>query len=179
MGMMIVKTYDPIVFLGYGGFNSNEVNLMPTCKHYIFVLWGHNFDEQMATIFVTELRRAGWLVKVVGLTPGTLSGVHGLALLPDLTLGQALPLASRAVCIIIPTTSLDFDYLHTDPRLHNFIQQATVHGAQFVIGPLPNNLTERLTGSLTLIPSPKLITYAVEDNERTLVKELIILLNKK
>ncbi len=152
---------------------------MPNCKRYIFVLWGHNFDEQAATIFVTGLREAGLLVKVVGLTPGTLSGLHGLALLPDLTLGQAVPLAGRAVCIIIPTISLDFDYLHNDPRFHDFIRQATAQGAKFVCGPLQNGTTESLTRSLVTIPDDDLIIYAAEEDQQTLIEELIILLSKK
>ena len=27
--------------------------------HYTFILWGDNFEEEVATIFATELRRTG------------------------------------------------------------------------------------------------------------------------
>ena len=41
---------------------------MTISDSHIFVLWGNGFDEAMTAIFVTELRRAGLRVKVVGLT---------------------------------------------------------------------------------------------------------------
>ena len=63
---------------------------------YVFVLWGKGFYEASATIFVTELRRAGLRVKVVGLTQRRTSGAFGLALVPDVTLDQILLAASHA-----------------------------------------------------------------------------------
>ena len=62
---------------------------------YIFVLWASEFEETTATIFVTELRQAGLPVKIVGLTRRISKGAHGLALVPDITLEQAIPLASQ------------------------------------------------------------------------------------
>ncbi len=103
-------------------------------KDYIFVLWGDGFDEAVATIFVTELREAGLLVRVVGLTPRKISGARGLALVPDLTLDQALPLASQAICLIVPSTSRWSERYNSDPRLHEFFRQANSNQAKFVIG---------------------------------------------
>ena len=42
---------------------------------YIFVLWGNGFDETTATIFITELRRVGLPVKLVGLSQRRSAGV--------------------------------------------------------------------------------------------------------
>ncbi|NJN98486.1 MAG: DJ-1/PfpI family protein [Anaerolineales bacterium] len=73
-------------------------------RDYVFVLWADQFEEAPATIFVTELREAGLRVKVVGATPAPISGLHGLALVPDLTLDQALTLLAQVICLIIPQT---------------------------------------------------------------------------
>ncbi len=108
--------------------------MMVKSRDYVFVLWGDRFDETVATIFVTELREAGLLVKVVGLTSRHISGAHGLTLLPDLTLDQALPLADQAVCLIIPATSQWGKRLNNDPRVHKFIKQASSSQTKFVVG---------------------------------------------
>lgn len=103
-------------------------------KDYVFVLWGDGFDETVATIFITELREAGLLVKVVGLTARQISGARGLALVPDLTLDQALPLASQAICLIIPTAVRRSEQLNNDPRLDQFFEQASANQAKFIAG---------------------------------------------
>lgn len=109
---------------------------MPKSRDYVFVLWGDQFDGVAATIFVTELRKAGLRVKIVGLASRRLSGTHGLALVPDLTLDQALPLAGRAICLIIPHTSPGLKRLQNDPRLREFLSRAQANNARFVIGQL-------------------------------------------
>jgi putative intracellular protease/amidase len=109
---------------------------MPKADEYIFVLWGSGFDEATATIFVTELRRAGLRVKVVGLTRRRSGGAYGLVLEPDLTLEQALPLAASATCLVIPYSSSGNQRLANDPRLSEFFDQAQANQARFVIGPM-------------------------------------------
>ena len=101
---------------------------------YIFVLWGNKFDEVAATIFVVELRKAGFLVKVVGLTPPNIKGEYGLALVPDLTLDQALQKAASAICIIIPNPAYQVKHLRNDPRVSELFQQAHSNNAKFVVG---------------------------------------------
>src|SRR4051794_590737 len=100
----------------------------------IFVLWGNNFEEAAAAIFVSELRQAGLRVKVVGLRGPTAPGVHGLALMPDLTLGQALPLAGKASGIVLPCAAKRLSQLANDPRFIDFFQQADANHALFVLG---------------------------------------------
>ena len=51
--------------------------------NYIFVLWADKFEEVTATVFITELRKAGLRAKLVGLTRQQTSGAYGLALAPD------------------------------------------------------------------------------------------------
>jgi len=107
---------------------------MSKYRPYVFVLWGDRFREAEAAIFVTRLREAGLRVKVVGVTPYQLDGAHGLALVPDLSLDQALPLATQALGVIIPATLAGLKRLQHDPRIREFFQQADHHRAQFVLG---------------------------------------------
>jgi hypothetical protein len=109
---------------------------MSKFSDYVFVLWGDQFEEVAATIFVTELREAGLRVKVVGLTPRRISGAYGLALVPDLTLDQALSLAAKAVCLVIPYRSRGLKRLKNDPRLRDFFSRVQANKARFVIGQL-------------------------------------------
>jgi len=100
----------------------------------VLVLWGDKFDEAPATIFVTALREAGLRVKVVGLTGRSITGAHGLALVPDLTLDQALALAGKAICVVIPYSSPGFKRFKNDPRILDLLHQARTNQAKFVVG---------------------------------------------
>lgn len=102
-------------------------------REYIFVLWADNFEEVAATVFVSELREAGLRVKIVGLTGLRSRGAHGLVLVPDLTLDQALPLACQASCLVIPCLASNFKSLKNDPRLPKFFEQIQSVQARFVI----------------------------------------------
>ena len=100
---------------------------------YIFVLWADNFEEVAATVFISELREAGLRVKVIGLTGPRSRGAHGLVLVPDLTLDQALPLACQASCLVIPCLASNFKGLKNDPRLSQFFEQVRLVQARFII----------------------------------------------
>ncbi len=106
---------------------------MRRLQSIVFVLWSSHFDEASAAIFVSELRGAGLLVKVVGLRGLYAAGRHGLALTPDLTLGQALTLACRASCVVLPCPAQGFTPLKNDPRLLDFFRQAEASQALFVL----------------------------------------------
>jgi hypothetical protein len=83
---------------------------------------------------LSELRNAGLPVKLVSLARKTITGLYGLTLLPDLTLEQALPMASQAISIIIPSGSQGVKQLENDPRLAGFFKKAQANNAEFVIG---------------------------------------------
>ena len=100
----------------------------------VFVFWSDAFEEAAAVLFVSELRRLGLRVKVVGLRGPQAAGIHGLALLPDLTLGQALPAASQSCCVVLPCPVKRLQMVKNELRLHTFFQQAAANGALFVIG---------------------------------------------
>ena len=95
---------------------------------------GENFDEQMATTFVAQFREAGLRVKIVGLRHKQTSGTYGVALVPDMTLSQALPLASQVRCVVLPCHLPYLTHLENDPRIEDFFQDAGRNDAQFVTG---------------------------------------------
>lgn len=103
-------------------------------RNYIFVLWGDQFEELAATVFVTELREVGLRVKLVSFNRQKITGTHGLTLHPDFTLDQALPLARDAIAVIIPCGSLGAKQLEEEPYLVDFFRQAHANNAQFVMG---------------------------------------------
>lgn len=107
---------------------------MSRTRDYMFVLWADRFDESAATVFVTEFRIAGLRTKLVSLVSHASAGANGLALAPDLTLDQALPLAGRAACVVIPGGAAAVKRLGDDPRLRVFLAEAHAHGALFVVG---------------------------------------------
>ena len=106
---------------------------MSSSHAWVAVLWGDNFDEKAATIFVTELRAAGLWVKLVGISPLPISGAHGLTLVPDFTLDQALVAAQDVMGIIIPYASPGIKRLKNDPRLQTLCAQAQANGAKFIV----------------------------------------------
>ncbi|MBV7333603.1 hypothetical protein KFU94_36290 [Chloroflexi bacterium TSY] len=103
-------------------------------KQYVFVLWGDKFEEDTAALFTASLRRAGLRVKVVGLTGPRALGNHGLGLCSDLTLDQALPLAKRAICVIVPCSPFSLKRMENDPRIQDFFGFAIANQAKLVLG---------------------------------------------
>ncbi|MEM7531999.1 MAG: DJ-1/PfpI family protein [Chloroflexota bacterium] len=117
----------------------------------VMVLWGENFDEQMATTFVTQFREAGFHVKLVGLRGRQMTGMRGLALMPDMTLSQALPLASMVRCVVLPCHSPYLTQLDNDPRIQDFFQDANDNEAQVVTGQIHVAELEKLTNPVRVM----------------------------
>lgn len=111
----------------------------------------------MTTTLVTYLRKAGLLVKTVGLRPGHIKGAHGLTLVPDLMLGKALPFATRTICVVIPYPIANLNYLKNDPRLVKFLTKAKANRAKFVFGPVSESDTSILQPFT--IPPEQIIPY--------------------
>ena len=100
----------------------------------IFVLWASRLDESVATVFVTELRRVGLPVQVVGLHRQPVPGAFGLALAPDISLEDALPLAHQVRCLIVPGPWPRLQGFHHDPRLRALLEGVNGGGGQIVVG---------------------------------------------
>lgn len=101
---------------------------------YIFILWGNQFEECPTAIFTTELRRSGLRVKVVGMDGRRMVGVHGLALIPDLTFTEALHLVNKASCIVLPCAFNLFKKQTNNLCFQKFFDDAYANHVQFVIG---------------------------------------------
>jgi hypothetical protein len=150
---------------------------MPKSKDYVFVLWSDGFDEMIATTFVTELREAGLLVKVVGLSLKQITGAHGLALIPDLTLDQALLLVPQAICVIIPTARIRSKRLNNEPRLRQFFEQASSNQAEFIAGKWPKIRPAGL--DLPASVEEKVIIYPETEDMVKFARKLAKLLSKR
>jgi len=135
---------------------------MPGSKDYVFVLWGDGFDEAVAIIFITELREAGLPVRVVGLTPHRLSGARGLALVSDLTLDQALPLACEVVCLIVPSSSRWGERYKNDPRVSELFKRVNSNQARFVMGVFDE--TMQIRWGLPVLSSENVVVYPEIEN---------------
>lgn len=104
-------------------------------REYVFVLWAEHFDAAAAVIFVTELRKAGLAVKLLAPASRKASGSHGLALVPDLTLEQAMPLAGQARCLVVPAAWSAVQALGNDPRWQRFFSAVEANQALVVLEP--------------------------------------------
>lgn len=125
---------------------------------YILVLWSSNFDEVQTAFFVTRLRKAGFTVKLVGLSGPKCKGSQGLSFLLDLTLSQALPLAENTICIIVPSGEACLLLLESDPRIRILFDQARSNGAYIVVPTLGSYppvessvLSAAVTGNVLLV----------------------------
>ncbi len=98
----------------------------------VLVLWADYCDEIAATIFVTTLRKQGVRVKLVGAFAGRADGVSGIALLPDITLEQAIPLAGQASAVIVPGGIGALHRLDNDPRVRDLLRRAAARQALLI-----------------------------------------------
>jgi putative intracellular protease/amidase len=129
---------------------------------YVFILWGDKFEEAEAAIFATELRRTGLCVKLIGLAGQRSTGMHGLVLLSDMTLGEALPLAHKAICVVIPCNAATAKRIENDPRILDFFQQAKRNGAQFIMKQV-DKAAEPFAAK-RLIATDNITTYSEDDD---------------
>lgn len=92
-----------------------------------FVLWGQQCDELAATLFITKLRAAGIRVGVVGIGGSRSPGAHGLGLVTDTTLEQALSRIAQVAAVIIPCRGDQLLHFLNDPRLILFLHDCLIN----------------------------------------------------
>ena len=136
---------------------------MTASNRTILVLWGHSFDEIAASIFVCELRRLGKRVKLVGLKHQHIAGQHGLTLVPDLSLGQALQAGKQTPCIIVPAPLAALQQFSYDPRLAELLQLAAENEAIFIANAPPTDEAPRQANLLELLATLPMLAYPVTE----------------
>lgn len=90
-----------------------------------FVFWANHLDEFAATIFVTEIRRIGLPVKIVGIHRQVATGSFGMGLTPDLSLEEATPQFHHVCCMIFPGSSERLQAMRQHPRLNELLSSVT------------------------------------------------------
>lgn len=100
----------------------------------VFVLWADQFDEAAAVTLLVRLRQASLNVKLISLSHAPAAGAHGLVLMADMTMEQALPLAHRASCVIIPTNGAGLGPFGNDPRVAQLLRRACDSNSLLVVG---------------------------------------------
>ncbi|MEM7535048.1 MAG: hypothetical protein AAF639_22925 [Chloroflexota bacterium] len=133
----------------------------------VFILWGEDFEAQMAVTFATQFRKAGISTKIVGLRNRPMKDAHGITLTPDMTVSQAVSSPNPIGCIIAPCHELEFDRIHDDPRLDQLYDKAKQSGAEFVMGNVCPGDVSDLTGT------PR-VTYCAKDHQIEQTIELVM-----
>jgi hypothetical protein len=99
-----------------------------------FILWSDYYDDLLAALFAISLREAGWRTRLVGLRGAAHKGRHGLCLVADVSVGQALLCREPLVCVVAPCAPEQIN-TYGDARLGEFLGQARRQGALFVAKP--------------------------------------------
>jgi len=82
------------------------------------ILLADGFEEKPVGTFLTTLREAGLSVNLVGLRTKQVSGVHGLTIVPDMSLERLLDMAHTIRAIILPDGVSHLARLRQDPRVN-------------------------------------------------------------
>jgi stage V sporulation protein SpoVS len=129
-------------------------------RKMVFVLWANHLEETVASVFVTELRRMGLPVKIIGLQRQALVGSFGLAMVPDLTLEQAAPQFCQACCLILPGPIERMNIFSQHPRLCELMAFIAIQGI-FVVAASPAG-TEQI-GNAEYSSSIAPLIYPIDD----------------
>lgn len=117
-----------------------EVESLPAknvAQSCVLVVMANGFDETETIAIISILRQAGLCIKSVGLASGLVGSVHGLWLMPDLTLSDLDHLVKTKFIsmVILPENEKCLAKLQTDPRLLKFLGQVIAQRGQIAVGP--------------------------------------------
>ena len=87
------------------------------------ILIAPRFDELAVVHFVAHMRHKGMSVKLVSLTPGLSSSMHGLKIHPDLSLSELRQNDVYNQLLVIPGDPACASAILADPRTHQLIIQ--------------------------------------------------------
>jgi hypothetical protein len=102
---------------------------------FILVFWHEHFDEVVAAIFVGELRAAGHKVRLVGVGAGRNRGKHGLRLVPDTTMSEALIFQAEVDMVVLPCDGWNDTVATHDPRLQELFLLLCHHDTRIIANP--------------------------------------------
>lgn len=146
---------------------------MPKRRDHILVLWGEQFEELPATIFITKLRKVGFPVKVVALMPNRsgINGAYGLGLVPDLTLDEALNIVDKTRCLIVPYPLQYLNRFASDPRLSQLFSKSQANKVMFILKSQTRVVDSFLDMSLT---KEDILVYPADEEDLIRFTEEII-----
>jgi len=105
-----------------------------TNQKCVLIVIADGFEEADAIVILSLLRQAGLCVKSVGLTSGLICSVHGVLVMPDLTLAdlECLTEAPPIGMVILSEGSHSLSRLEADPRVHRLLRQVVAQRGQIV-----------------------------------------------
>lgn len=152
---------------------------MNAIQRCCFVLWGEQCDEVAAVLFITTLRAIGIRVWVVGIGGKRNCGAHGLALVSDLALEQALPLAGQSMAVIIPCRAEQWVHFLNDPRLVAFLVECVQHHAPMLMAESNRSSLVQTKYQTLGIPIKSILTYPTDDRLATFIQTFAQRLSKQ
>ncbi len=101
---------------------------------YALAIVAEGFEEMETIMILASLRQAGQCIKLVGLTSGPVSSLHGIWLLPDLTLADlSTATGDRPVdAVLLPAGEQTLSRLEIDPRIHRLLRQVAAQGGKVI-----------------------------------------------
>jgi len=111
-------------------------------KHGALILLAKEFAESSTVACLERLRGEGISVSLVGLSAGLVTGSHGLAIRPDLTLDQVSPLAKHKL-LLLPGGKAAVSALFADPRVHRLIKDTLHHQGVVAAAPEAESFIEQ------------------------------------
>ena len=99
------------------------------------VVIANGFEEMEFVSVLSVLRRAGLLVKSIGLTSGLVNSAHGIRVMPDLQPAELEQLAKSGGVgtVILPGGEKNLAKMETDPRVHVLLRQVVAEQGQIAV----------------------------------------------
>jgi putative intracellular protease/amidase len=103
-------------------------------KSCTLLILADGFEETSALGFLSALRQAGLCVKSVALTSGLVNSIHGVWVMPDLTMADLdqLIATTSISAVILPEGSQSLAKLTADPRIHRLLRQVAAQRGHIV-----------------------------------------------
>lgn len=130
--------------------NSNEYRDRPPIKRGVaYVLWGDGFDELMGVRLLAALRTLAIQSFLVGFRHQSMRGAHGITLVPNLALDEALVAVHDARWLIVPAQGTSHQPFIAEPRLGKLLTLLARQPTTVIVGQerLVDGLQQLLTSS--------------------------------